>query len=232
MNFGSNIIMVLQRYGHLFLKGTLITLAFSAVAVTGGVIFGGILALMRLSEFHITVKGKKIKPLSIISTAYVEVIRGTPILLQLYVFYFFIPSALSFLNLSKFASISLALIFNSAAYVAEIFRSGIDAVDHGQMEAARCLGLSRNQALMKIVLPQAIKNILPALCNEFVAMIKETSLASTFFAGDIMTTYKTVNGALFLVIEPLIIIAVIYFALTFTLSKVVAVFERRMKTSD
>ena len=100
------------------------------------------------------------------------------------------------------------------------------------MEAARCLGLSKGQAMIKIILPQAIKNILPALGNEFVAMIKETSLASTFFAGDIMTTYKTVNGALFLVIEPLIVIAIIYFVLTFTLSKVVAFFERRMKTSD
>ena len=100
------------------------------------------------------------------------------------------------------------------------------------MEAARCLGLSQGQAMFKIIIPQAVKNILPALCNEFIMMIKETSLASTFFAGDIMTQYKTVNAALFLVIEPLIIIAVIYFCLTFSLSKLVAVFERRLATSD
>ena len=226
--FWNNFMLVVTKYGHLFLEGTLMTLKFSAVAVIGGVIFGALLAQMRLSEFKIG----KFKPLSFLATAYIEIIRGTPILLQLYVFYFFIPAALSFLDLSKFASICLALIFNSAAYVAEIFRSGINAVDSGQMEAARCLGLSKGQAMIKIILPQAIKNILPALGNEFVAMIKETSLASTFFAGDIMTTYKTVNGALFLVIEPLIVIAIIYFVLTFTLSKVVAFFERRMKTSD
>ena len=226
--FWNNFMLVVTKYGHLFLEGTLMTLKFSAVAVIGGVIFGALLALRRLSEFKIG----KFKPLSFLATAYIEIIRGTPILLQLYVFYFFIPAALSFQDLSKFASICLALIFNSAAYVAEIFRSGINAVDSGQMEAARCLGLSKGQAMIKIILPQAIKNILPALGNEFVAMIKETSLASTFFAGDIMTTYKTVNGALFLVIEPLIVIAIIYFVLTFTLSKVVAFFERRMKTSD
>ena len=133
---------------------------------------------------------------------------------------------------SKFWQIAVALICNSAAYVSEIFRAGIDAVDHGQMEAARCLGLSERQAMFKVVIPQAVKNILPALCNEFIMMIKETSLASTFFAGDIMTQYKTINGASYLVIEPLIIIAVIYFVLTFTLSKLVAIFERRMSTSD
>ena len=86
--------------------------------------------------------------------------------------------------------------------------------------------------MMKVIFPQAIKNILPALCNEFVSVIKETSLASTFFVGDLMTQYKTINGATYLSIEPLIIIGVIYFVLTFTLSKAIAVLERRLKTSD
>ncbi len=223
----SNIFLILERYGHLFIDGVIVTLEFSAVAVFGGVVFGALLALMRRSTFHIG----KLKPLSLLASIYVEIIRGTPILLQLYVFYFGMPMMLNF-DMPDFFWISLALIFNSAAYVAEIFRAGIDAVDKGQTEAARSLGLSKSQTMIKIVLPQAIKNILPALCNEFIMMIKETSLASTFFAGDIMTQYKTVNGALFVVIEPLIIIAAIYFVLTFTLSKVVAVFERRMSTGD
>ena len=105
-------------------------------------------------------------------------------------------------------------------------------MDKGQTEAARSLGLNSRQTMLKIVFPQAVKNILPALCNEFVSIIKETSLASTFFVGDLMTTYKTINGVTYLSIEPLIIVGIIYFLLTFTLSKGIAVLERRLKTSD
>lgn len=135
-------------------------------------------------------------------------------------------------SIDKTFSILLALCLNSGAYVAEIIRAGISAVDKGQTEAARSLGLNYRQTMIKVIFPQAIKNILPALCNEFVSVIKETSLASTFFVGDLMTQYKTINGATYLSIEPLIIIGVIYFVLTFTLSKAIAVLERRLKTSD
>lgn len=100
------------------------------------------------------------------------------------------------------------------------------------MEAARSLGLNTSQAMKKVILPQALKNILPALGNEFVTDIKETSLASTFFLGDLMTTFRTLNGALYLTLEPLIIVGIIYFLLTFTLSKLIAVFERRMASND
>ena len=224
----ANILKVLERYGMLFVKGTGMTLLFSVVAVTGGVLMGFVLTLMKRSQFKIG----KVNPFSFLSAAYIEIVRGTPILLQLYVFYFWLPDALPFLHLTKFGSISLALVFNSAAYVSEIIRGGIEAVDKGQMEAARCLGLSHSMAMQKIIVPQAMKNILPALCNEFIMMIKETALASTFFAGDIMTQYKVVNGALFLVIEPLIIIGIIYFVLTFSLSKVVGIYERKMKSND
>ena len=125
-----------------------------------------------------------------------------------------------------------SLCLNSGAYVAEVIRAGISAVDKGQTEAARSLGLNARQTMTKVVFPQAIKNILPALCNEFVSIIKETSLASTFFVGDLMTTYRTINGVTYLSIEPLIIVGIIYFVLTFTLSKAIAVLERRLKTSD
>ena len=153
-------------------------------------------------------------------------------LLQLYFFYFLLPALLPFLEMSDFTSITVACIVNSSAYVAEIIRAGIDAVDKGQTEAARSLGLNSRQTMIRVVLPQAIKNILPALCNEFVMVIKETSLASTFFVGELMTQYKTISGALYLPIEPLIIVGCIYFILTFTLSKCIAVFERRLKASE
>jgi ABC-type amino acid transport system permease subunit len=128
--------------------------------------------------------------------------------------------------------VTVALVLNSAGYVSEIIRAGIQAVDNGQTEAARSLGLNSSQTMTHIVFPQAIKNILPALCNEFVTVIKETSLASTFFVGDLMTTYNTIKGITYLSLEPLIVIGVIYFILTFTLSKAIAVLERRLKASD
>lgn len=218
-----NIVRVVAKYWNLFLIGTGNTLLLSAIAVFAGIIIGSLLALMKLS---------KVKVLDTIAGIYVEVIRGTPLLLQLYFFYFLVPMMIPGLEMGKFFSIAFALCLNSGAYVAEIIRAGISAVDKGQTEAARCLGLNYRQSLIKVVFPQAVKNILPALCNEFVSVIKETSLASTFFVGDLMTQYKTINGALFLAIEPLIVVGIIYFVLTFTLSKGVTALERRMKTSD
>ena len=222
-NFGPNIVKVLGRYSGLFLQGAAITLLLSFITVFFGTILGSLLALMRRS---------RIKAVSGIALSFVEVIRGTPLLLQLYLITFMLPELLPMLNLSKFASVAVALVINSSAYVCEIVRAGIQAVDSGQTEAARTLGLNSRQTMTRIVLPQAVKNILPALGNEFVTVIKETSLASTFFVGDLMTVYKTAQGSTFTVIEPFLIVGVIYFLLTFSLSKLIAAFERRLKTSD
>ena len=125
---------------------------------------------------------------------------------------------------------AVALAFNSAAYVSELIRSGIQAVDKGQTEAARSLGMNKIQTMIKVVLPQAVKNILPAIGSEFVSIIKETSMASTFFIGDLMTSYLKVKGATYLALEALIIVAVIYFVLTFFLSKVILAYERRLNS--
>lgn len=223
-----NIVKVLQRYPNLFLVGTGYTLLLSAITVFCASFCGALLALMRRSRLHIG----KIYPLRLLATIYIEVVRGTPMLLQLYFFVFLLPAVFPFLEMSDFTSVAVACIVNSAAYVAEIIRAGIDAVDKGQTEAARSLGLNGRQTMLRVVLPQAVKNILPALCNEFVMVIKETSLASTFFVGELMTQYKTISGALYMPIEPLIIVGAIYFILTFTLSKGVAVLERRLKASE
>lgn len=218
-----NIYKLIAKYGYLFMDGVWITIELSLITVACSTVLGSLMAIFRRS---------RIAPVRWLSTAYVEVVRGTPLLLQLYFFYLLLPQMVPFLELSEFACVCVALVFNSVAYVAEIVRAGIAAVDRGQMEAARSLGLSSSQAMIKIILPQAIKNILPALCNEFVSVIKETSLASTFFIGDIMSQYKIVNGFTFLIIEPLLISGVIYFVLTFVLSKGIAALERKMKASD
>ena len=128
----------------------------------------------------------------------------------------------------KFITCVVALVINSVAYQAEIFRSGIQSVDKGQMEAARSLGLSYPKTMVKVILPQAIKNILPSLANEFVALIKETSLASTFFVGDLMTVKTIITSATYDALTPYVIIAVIYFIITFSLSKLIRYAEKKV----
>ena len=222
--FCENIVKIMVKYWDVFLiKGLSITISLSIIAVFFGAILGALLALGKMSRF---------KLLRGIITAFIEVIRGTPILLQLYLFYFILPMALPALNIETYPSIAIALVVNSSAYVSEVIRSGIQAVDKGQTEAARSLGLNKTQTMLKVVLPQAVKNILPALGNEFIMIIKETSLASTFFVGDLMTSYLTVRGATFLAIESLFIVGVIYFVLTFALSKLVGVYENKLKNAE
>ena len=207
--------------GHgLLWTGIGYTLLMSAIAVVFGTIFGSLLAIGRMSRFGV-LKG--------IITAFVEVMRGTPALLQLNIAYFIVPLILTKLDPTPIFCVIIGLSLNSAAYVSEIVRSGINAVDKGQTEAARALGLTSRTAMTKIVLPQAVRNILPALGNEFITIIKETSLASTFFVGELMTTYATIKGVTFNPLPTLMVVGVIYFTMTFTLSKGMGVLERRMK---
>lgn len=217
-----NIVMLITRYGTTLLKGLGITLELAAITVFFGTIFGAVFALIKLNK-HPLVQA--------LSTAYVEIIRGTPLLLQLYFFYLFLPDVIG-LDIPAFGCILIALIVNSSAYVAEIIRAGIQAVDKGQREAAKSLGMSDRNMMVKIIIPQAIKNILPALGNEFIMMVKETSLASTFFIGELMSVNKTLTSSLYLTIEPLIVVGMIYFVVTFTLSKVVKLMEGRLSVSD
>lgn len=220
VDFFEKFIKIVTRYWDVFLiKGLSTTLALSAIAVFFGAIIGTLLAFGKMGKSRI-LRG--------IITAYVEIIRGTPSLLQVYVGYFVVPLLLPSLNVSTYASVAIALTINSSAYVSEVIRSGIQAVDKGQTEAARSLGHTRSQAMIKVVLPQAVKNILPALGNEFITIIKETSLASTFFVGDLMTSYLTVNGKEFLPLQCLLIVGIIYFILTFILGRGVSALERRL----
>ena len=202
--------------------GIAYTLALSAIAVFFGAIFGALLAIGKMSRF---------KALRFLITAFIEIMRGTPALLQLYIAYFIVPMLLTRLNPTPFACVAIGLMLNSAAYVSEIIRSGINAVDKGQTEAARALGLTSKTTMVKVVMPQAIKNILPALGNEFITIIKETSLASTFFVGELMTTYAVIRGVTFNPLPTLMDIGVVYFVMTFTLSKLLGIAERRMKAS-
>ena len=216
-----NIILILQKYGMVFVEGLWNTLWLSFVSVILGTLLGIFVALGKMSHFRVLNK---------VVSAYIEVIRGTPMLLQLYFFWLCLPNLIP--DIPDIICILAALVVNASAYVAEIIRAGIQAVDYGQREAAMSLGMEEKNIMSKIIFPQAIKNILPALGNEVIVMTKQTSLASTFFIGELMTAYKKVQSATFRAIEPLAISGVIYLFLTVTLSKLTAYMEKRMRANE
>lgn len=216
------VIKLLAKYYPVYLSGLWGTLWISAVTVLSGALLGMLVALMRMSRS---------KLLNGIAGAYVEILRGTPILLQLYFFWIGLPKLVPF-ELSDTQCIVAALAVNASAFISEIIRAGIAAVDKGQWEAARSIGLSESHMMTHVILPQAVKNILPALCNEFISTVKGTSLASVFFVGELMTSFKTVQSATFLALQSLSIVGIIYFVLNFVLSRLLGVLERRLTVSD
>jgi len=212
----------LSRYYPMYITGTLNTLALAFFTLLLGVVFGVLLALMRLSK-NPFLKG--------IASSYIEFIRGTPLLVQLYIVYYGLPQVTGMRFPSFFAGI-IALTINSSAYIAEIIRAGILSVDAGQMEAVRSLGMSHSLSMRYIIIPQAFKNILPALGNEFIVVIKESAIVSIIGIYDIMYSGNIIRGNTFRPFEPLIIVAIIYFIITFTLSNLMGIAERRMRLSD
>ncbi|MBO0475898.1 ABC transporter permease subunit [Vagococcus sp. DIV0080] len=210
-----------KKYAPYYLKGTVYTVFLALVGVFFGAIFGAILALMKLSS------NKLLKGIAVV---YIEYVRGTPLLVQIFLVFF--GSNVIGLELSAMSASCLALILNSGAYVAEIVRAGINAVNTGQMEAARSLGMNHTQAMRHIIFPQAIKNILPALGNEFVTVIKESSVVSVIGVSELMFQSGVVQGASFKPFLPIMITSLIYFVLTFSLSRLLGVAERRMAAND
>lgn len=217
-----------KDYYSYFISGTINTVILAFFTVLLGVVIGTLIALMKISRN---------KPLKFLAAAYVEVIRGTPLLVQLYIIYYGLPLpvpdvVILGLDMSRFIPGVIALSINSGAYVAEIIRAGIQAIDKGQMEAARSLGLTHTMGMRYVILPQAVRNILPALGNEFVVVIKESSIVSIIGIADLMFKTDIVRGAIYRPMEPLLVAAAIYFVLTFTLSKVLGKAERRMRAGD
>ncbi|HCY6712480.1 TPA: ABC transporter permease subunit [Staphylococcus aureus] len=212
----------ISKYGSFFLKGIKITILISLIGVALGSILGAFVALMKLS---------KIKIISWIASIYIEILRGTPMLVQVFIVFFGITAALG-LDISALVCGTIALVINSSAYIAEIIRAGINAVDKGQMEAARSLGLNYRQTMKSVIMPQAIKNILPALGNEFVTLIKESSIVSTIGVGEIVFNAQVVQGISFDPFTPLIVAAALYFVLTFVLTRIMNMIEGRLNASD
>lgn len=211
----------MSQYYMFFLDGAKFTLIIAFFSVLLGVIGGTLFALMKISKNMV---------LNIIASTYVEIIRGTPVLVQLYLIFYGLPYI--GLDLPDMIAGIIALSINSSAYVAEIIRGGINAVDKGQMEAARSLGMSYNMAMRSIIIPQAVKTIIPVLGNEFIVIIKESSIVSVIGIHELSYNADTVRGNIFKPFEPLLISAFMYFVMTFTLSKFMKRVEERMNISD
>ena len=219
------------KYFELFEQGLVCTVTLSFLTVIFGFVLALVLALMRLSG---------IAPLKFLATAYVEVFRATPLMVQLFLVYYVLLADISLPVFKLFGIIRfermvpgvIALALNSGAYLSEIIRSGIQSIDLGQTEAARSLGMTQWQNMRHIVLPQAIKNILPAIANEFVTIIKESSICWTIGVQEIMSAVNSIKAATYTCGEALIIAACVYFCLTFPTSKIIEYFERKMSRGD
>lgn len=211
-----------ERYKWL-IEGLTNTLIITLGALAIGVVIGAVIAITK----YFCEGNKKLRPLNWLCDLYTTVIRGIPITVLLLLFFYVV--------LVSADGITVAIIafgINSGAYMAELIRSGINAVDKGQMEAARSLGMSKGQAMAKVVFPQAIKNILPAIGNECIALLKETSVAGYVAIVDVTRAATNIRNKTFDAVNPIILLAIIYLVLVVVMTKLLSVLERRLRKSD
>ncbi|MBO1627935.1 amino acid ABC transporter permease [Bacillus arachidis] len=204
------------------LKGLEVTLKIVAVSAIAGFMLGTLLALCKIA---------RIRVLNIAADLYTSIFRGTPLVLQLMIIYFGVPQMIGY-DIPAFLAAVLAFSLNSGAYMSEIIRAGIQAVDKGQTEAAMALGIPYGKMMRNIILPQALKNILPALVNEFATLTKESAVVTVIGATDLMRRAYIVGGETFKYLEPLLFVGLVYYILVIILTFVGKAIEGRMKKSD
>ena len=214
---------VLNGYYGVLMEGTKYTILVSLVSLVVGFVLGLLICLMKMSNF---------KVLKLLSSAYVQILRGTPLFVQVFIIYFGLPQlGIDFPDIgpisSKFIAGAFALSINSSAYIAEIFRSGIQSVDKGQMEAGRSLGLTWGQTMRYIIMPQAFKAIIPPLGNEFIAMLKDSSLVSVIGFEELTRRGQLIIAKTYASFEIWGTVAVIYLIMTVTISQLVGYLERK-----
>ena len=226
-----------KRYKYI-LDGLRFSLAVTAFAAIIGVFIGVVIALFRVTEFKPFkfLRGKKgcrklaeFNPLSFLATMYIDIIRGTPAVVQLMIMHTVIFGGI---NAPKLLVEGIAFGINSGAYVAEIVRAGIQGLDKGQMEAARSLGMGYGMAMYHIIIPQAIKNILPTLVSEFIILLKETSIVGFIGGSDLLRSANIITSQTYRGFEPLMAVAIIYLILTGIFTKIMRIVERGMRKSD
>ncbi len=231
---------VVKQTFHILLIGAGVTLQITVISVAIGCVLGLAVGLARLSG---------IRMLRLAATAYVDFFRGTPLLVQIFIVYyglpylfkeiqaylmanFDMPQILTTYALPVFLAAVIACSLNSAAYIAEIFRAGVQSIEKGQMEAARSLGMTSSQAMRFVILPQAVKRVIPPLGNEFIAMLKDTSLLSVIGFEELTRKGQLIVGQTYVAFPVWLTVAFLYLAMTFCFSRLVDYAERRLKTGD
>lgn len=212
----------LKNYWQFFVTGVEVTIELAIVSIILGTVLGIMLAMAKRSKVWI---------LSLLSKAFIGFIRDTPLLAQIYIVYIALP-AVTGLSVPDFVTGAVALTLYSSAYIAEIIRSGIQSLPAGQSEAAASLGMTSRQAMRDIILPQAFKNILPALGNQFIGNVKDSSLVSVLGITDLMYQAQTVRGSTALGLQPILVASGLYLIMTWLLNRVLSYGERRMSVSD
>ncbi|OZS77520.1 arginine ABC transporter permease [Tetzosporium hominis] len=209
-------------YIPFMLKGIWVTLQLVFVALILGFVLGTLIAIVKIMNN---------KVLRFLADAYTSVFRGTPLILQLMIIYFAVPQLTGY-DIPTFLAGVLAFGLNSAAYISEIIRAGIQAVDKGQMEAAMALGIPYKPAMKDLILPQAMKNILPALMNEFITLTKESAIVSTISYMDLMRRAQVVGSDIYRNFEPLLFVGLIYYLLVMGLTVIGRKIEKRLRQGD
>ncbi|MBP1948493.1 amino acid ABC transporter permease [Virgibacillus litoralis] len=209
-------------YIPFILEGIWVTLKFVSMSIIAGFILGILLALCKIT---------KVPFLKRLADVYTSIFRGTPLILQLMIIYFAVPQLTGY-DIPEFLTAVLAFGLNSAAYVSEIIRAGILAVDKGQTEAAEALGVPYKPMMLNIILPQAIKNILPALMNEFITLTKESAIVSTIGYLDLMRRAQIVGADIYRNFEPLLLAGFIYWVMVYVMTQIGKVVERKLRYSD
>ncbi len=229
-NFFEWVSFFLQNYGSRFLQGALVTLEVSLIGTVIGFIIGLIVGYLRsIPDNPMSSLWKRVilKIGKMISTIYVEVFRGTPMIVQSMIIYYGSTELFGF-EMAAFEAAILIVSINTGAYLTEIVRGGIESIDHGQLEAALCVGMTYRQAMLHIILPQAIRHILPALGNEFVINIKDTAVLNVITVNELFLASKTISATHYRYYEVFTITCVIYFIMTFTVTRILRWIEKKM----
>lgn len=219
---------ILQNYGNWFIRGTLVTIFIALFGTVIGFLVGLALGSVRvMPKPRNKVKKTFMNIINAIITCYVEIFRGTPMMVQAVIIYFGMQEFLG-IGLSPTIAGLIIVSINTGAYMVEVVRGGIESVDSGQMEAARAIGMTHGQAMRSVVLPQAIRNILPATGNEFIINIKDTSVLNVISVTELFFVTKSIKGSIYRTYETFIVAAVIYLVLTLTVTRLLKILEKRM----
>ena len=206
----------------LLIEGALVTIKITALSVAFGIIIGLFAGIARISSFW---------PVRALAAVYVDFIRGTPLLVQIFLMYFALP-VVTGMRIDPFVAAITACSVNSGAYVAEIFRAGIQSIDDGQMEAGRSLGMTWTQTMRYIIVPQAFKRVIPPLGNEFIALLKDSSLVSVIGFEELTRRGQLIIARTYGSLEIWVSVAILYLIMTLTISRLVAYLERRFDVND